>query len=103
MRKINKVEPDTDLLDEYDFSKLKRVRGAYAGRPVSHNFTIELVRKDDECWLAEVPAFALQVFGQTREEVISKAQGQAFRVLAERIEQGKTVLGPASISFSISE
>ncbi|MCI0485968.1 MAG: type II toxin-antitoxin system HicB family antitoxin [Blastocatellia bacterium] len=91
------------MLDEYDFSNLKGVRGKYAGRPVSHNFTIELDCKEDRCWVAEIPAFGVEAHGQTREEVISRVQGLAFRVLADRIEQGKAVLGPSSISFSLAE
>ncbi len=92
-----------ELLDEYDFSKLKGTRGRYAGRPISHHFTIEITCKEDGHWLASISAFGVEAFGGTREEAISKAQGQAFRVLADRIEQGKMALGASTISFSVSE
>ena len=103
MRKVNEVETGSDMLDEYDFSNLKGVRGKYAGRPVTHNFTIELNCTEDGRWVAEIRAFGVKAQGQTREEVISKVQGMAFRVLADRIEKGKAVFGPSNISFSLAE
>jgi hypothetical protein len=60
MRNISEIEPDSDLLDEYDLSKLKGVRGKYAGRPVSHNFTIELQEKPAGHWEAKIIAFGVQ-------------------------------------------
>ncbi|MEK6284991.1 MAG: hypothetical protein AABO57_04555 [Acidobacteriota bacterium] len=97
------IERDVDLLDEYDFSKLKLQRGKYAGRPVNHKFTIKLSCEKDGTWLADIPAFDVQFHGSTRDEAISKVQGLAFRVLADRIANGKSVLGPSSISFSVVE
>jgi predicted RNase H-like HicB family nuclease len=103
MRKVNNVERDPDLLDEYDFSKLKLVRGKYVGRPVNHKFTIRLRPEKDGRWFAEIPAFSVRFLGSTRQEAVSKVQGLAFRVLADRLEQGKSVFGPSSISFSVVE
>ncbi len=103
MKKINRVEETDELLEEYDFSKMKGRRGKYAGRPTKQHFTIELTRKSDRHWFAQIIAFNVSVDGQTREEAISKVQGLAFQVLAERIQQGKSVLGAAIISFSVSE
>lgn len=102
MRKINEVGDAPSLLDEYDLNKLKGVRGRYAGRSVNHSFTIQLTREDSGRWLAEIAAFGVQAEEPTREEAISKAQGLAFRVLADRIEQGKTLMGPSTISFSVT-
>jgi predicted RNase H-like HicB family nuclease len=103
MRKISEVEHDSEMVEEYDLSLIKGERGKYAGRAVTHAFTIELEEKPDGQWIAEITAFAVQASGQTREEAISKVQGLAFRILAERIEQGKSLLGPATISFSVDE
>lgn len=103
MMRVNEIESDPELLDEYDFSKLKLQRGKYAGRPVNHKFTIKLSREKNETWLADIPAFGVRFRGRTREEAISKVQGLAFRVLADRIANDKSVLGPSSISFSVVE
>lgn len=103
MRKVNEIRQEAELLDEYDFSNLKGVRGKHAGHPANHRFTIEITRKEDGRWLASISAFGVEALGETREEAISKAQGRAFRVLADRIEQGKMVLGPSTLSFSVSE
>lgn len=103
MRRVNEIESDTELLDEYDFSKLKLQRGKYVGRPVNHIFTIKLSCQKNGTWLADLPAFGVQFHGSTREEAISRVQGLAFRVLADRIANGKSVFGPSSISFSIAE
>lgn len=103
MRRVNEIESDTELLDEYDFSKLKVQRGKYAGRPVNHKFTIKLSCEKNGTWLADIPAFGVQFHGSTREEAISKVQGLAFRVLADRLATGKSVFGASSISFSVVE
>lgn len=103
MRTVDEIESDAELLDEYDFSKLKLKRGKYAGRPVNHKFTIKLRREKNGTWLADIPAFAVHFRGNTREEAISKVQGLAFQVLADRIASGKSVFGPSSISFSVVE
>lgn len=103
MRRVNEIESDTELLDEYDFSKLKLQRGKYAGRPVNHKFTIKLSCESNGTWLACIPAFGVQFHGSTREEAISKVQGLAFQVLAARLANGKSVFGPSNISFSVVE
>ena len=102
MRKINKASWDQDILDEYDFSKLTRVPRKYAGRPVCHSFTIELVRHNKNSWLAAVPACGAEVSAGTREEAVSKVQGLVLEILGRRIQEGKSVVGPATISFIVS-
>lgn len=54
-------------------------------------FTIETEQEDDGRWLADVMEIpgALQ-YGATRETAISSAQALALRVLADRIEHGKS-------------
>jgi len=103
MRRVNEIQSDTELLDEYDFSKLKLQRGKYAGRPVNHKFTIKVSREKNGTWFADIPAFGVQFHGSTRDEAISKVQGLAFQVLADRLANGKSVFGPSNISFSVVE
>ena len=59
-------------------------------------------REDSGRWLAEIAVFGVRAEERTREDAISKAQGLAFRILADRIEQGKTLMGPSTISFSVA-
>ena len=45
---------------------------------------IEIEREDDGRWIAEVPDLpGVIVYGQSREEAISKVKALALRVLAE--------------------
>ena len=49
---------------------------------------IEFDQEEDGRWIAEVPELpGVMVYGQNKEEALSKAQALAFRVLADRIEQ----------------
>jgi predicted RNase H-like HicB family nuclease len=99
MRRVNEIESDTELLDEYDFSKLNLQRCNYAVRTFDHKFTIKVSCEKNGTWLADIPAFGVQWHGSTREEAISKVQGLAFRVLADRLADGKSVFGASIISF----
>ena len=55
-------------------------------------FAIEVEQKEDGRWLTEIPALLGGLaYGQTREEVIARAQGLALRVLADRLEHGESV------------
>ncbi|OGW59951.1 MAG: hypothetical protein A2V83_07525 [Nitrospirae bacterium RBG_16_64_22] len=53
---------------------------------------IEIEREEDGRWIAEVPDLpGVMVYGQTREEAISKVEALALRVIADRIEHGETI------------
>lgn len=54
------------------------------------NLEIEYEQEEDGRWIAEVVQLpGTLVYGQTREEAITKVKALAFRVLAERLEQGE--------------
>lgn len=53
---------------------------------------IEIEREEDGRWLGEVPALAgVFAYGATEEEARAKAEALAFRVIADRIENGEPV------------
>lgn len=53
---------------------------------------IEVEREQDGRWIAEVPELpGVMLYGQSREEAISKVKALALRVLADRLEQGESV------------
>lgn len=53
---------------------------------------IELEREEDGRWIAEIPDIpGVMVYGQSREEAISKVKALALRVLADRVEQGESI------------
>jgi len=53
---------------------------------------IEIEREEDGRWIADVPDLAgVMVYGQSREEAISKAKALALRVIAERLEHGEQI------------
>ena len=53
---------------------------------------VEIEREDDGRWIAEVPDLpGVMVYGQTRDEAVSKVKALALRVIADRIEHGETV------------
>jgi predicted RNase H-like HicB family nuclease len=63
---------------------------------------IEIEREEDGRWIGEVPELpGVMVYGQSREEVIVRAQALALRVLADRLEHGESVLKLDTI-FSIA-
>lgn len=64
------------------------------------NFPIEIEREVDGRWLAEVVGLpGVLTYGKTRQEAVVRVQALALRVLADRIEHGKTLLDPMTISF----
>ena len=64
------------------------------------NFRIELERKTDGRWLAEVPDLSgVMTYGATRAEAIARVQALALRVLAERLEHGETAPDLLRVSF----
>ena len=53
---------------------------------------VEIEREDDGRWIAEIPDLpGVMVYGQTRDEAVSKVKALALRVIADRIEHGETV------------
>ncbi len=54
--------------------------------------TLEIELEDEGRWLAEVPELpGVLAYGATRDEAIANAEALAFRVLAERLENGEPV------------
>jgi len=53
---------------------------------------IEIEREEDGRWIAEIPELpGVMVYGDSRNEAISKAQALALRVLADRLENGEEI------------
>ena len=53
---------------------------------------IELEREEDGRWIAEIPDLpGVMVYGQSREEAISRVKALALRVLADRLEHGESI------------
>jgi predicted RNase H-like HicB family nuclease len=64
------------------------------------NFTIEQEQESDGRWLAEVLELpGVLAYGATSLEAVSKAEILALRVIAERLEHGKS--RPLAINISI--
>ena len=58
---------------------------------------VETEREADGRWLAEVPALpGTMVYGQTREEAITRVEAMALRVIADRLENGEAIPEVAS-------
>jgi len=53
---------------------------------------IEIEREEDGRWIAEIPELpGVMVYGDSRNEAISRAEALALRVLADRLEQGEEI------------
>ena len=53
---------------------------------------IETEQEADGRWLAEVPALpGTMVYGQTRDEAITRVEAMALRVIADRLDHGESV------------
>jgi predicted RNase H-like HicB family nuclease len=53
---------------------------------------IEVEQETDGRWIAEIPEMPGTIaYGPTREKAIANAEALAFRVLAERIENGDAI------------
>jgi predicted RNase H-like HicB family nuclease len=53
---------------------------------------IEIEREEDGRWIAEIPDLpGVMVYGDSRNEAISKAEVLALRVLADRLEHGEEI------------
>jgi predicted RNase H-like HicB family nuclease len=54
-------------------------------------FAVEIEQEKDGRWIAEIPEIpGAMVYGQTREEAVSRVEALALRVLAEHIEHGES-------------
>lgn len=53
---------------------------------------IEVEQENDSRWIAEVPELpGVMVYGQSRNEAISKVQSLALRAIADRLEHGEQI------------
>jgi len=53
---------------------------------------IEIDREEDGRWIAEVPDLrGVMVYGQSRQEAISKVEALALRVIADRLDHGESI------------
>jgi predicted RNase H-like HicB family nuclease len=56
------------------------------------DFTVELEREEDGRWIGEVVDLpGVLAYGSSREDAVAKTKALAFRVLADRLEQGEDV------------
>ena len=59
---------------------------------------IEIEREENGRWIAEIPDLpGVMVYGNSRNEAISKAEALALRVLADRLEHGEEI-GPKMLA-----
>jgi len=65
---------------------------------------IELLREEDGRWLAAVLELpGIEVRGEDRLDAFRRAEAQALRVLAARLEQGKPIPGaPAELAVAFA-
>jgi predicted RNase H-like HicB family nuclease len=55
---------------------------------------IEIEREEDGRWLTEIPGLpGVMAYGQTQAEAVAKVKALALRVMADRLEHGKTIPG----------
>jgi predicted RNase H-like HicB family nuclease len=63
--------------------------------------TIETAQEEDGRWLGEISKLpGVLAYGQTREEAIARVQALALRVLADRLEHGKSLPEATQLFFS---
>ncbi|HXI12314.1 MAG TPA: type II toxin-antitoxin system HicB family antitoxin [Thermoanaerobaculia bacterium] len=56
------------------------------------DFTVEIEREEDGRWIGEVTDLpGVLTYGASRDEAVAKAKALAFRVLADRLEQGEDI------------
>ena len=56
------------------------------------NLAIELEQEDDGRWIAEIDELnGVLVYGETREDAITKVKTLALRVIADRLENGERI------------
>lgn len=55
-------------------------------------YTVELEQEEDGRWIAEIPELPVTtVYGNNREQAISRVEALAFRVITDRLEHGEMV------------
>ena len=60
--------------------------------PNAMKLMLEVEREEDGRWLAEVPDLpGVLAYGSSRQQAIANAEALAFRVLAERLENGEPI------------
>ena len=53
---------------------------------------IEIEREDDGRWIAEIPELpGVMVYGENREQAVSKAEALALRIIADRLDHGESI------------
>ena len=63
---------------------------------------IEIEQEDDGRWIAEIDDLnGVLVYGETREDAITKVKTLALRVIADRLENGETL--PQELESQIFE
>lgn len=56
------------------------------------NLAIELEQENDGRWIAEIDELnGVLVYGETREDAITKVKTLALRVIADRLENGESL------------
>lgn len=60
-------------------------------------YVVEVDQEADGRWIADVPDLpGVMSYGATREEAIGTVKALAFRAIAERVQHGETLSGPAA-------
>lgn len=63
---------------------------------------IEIEKEEDGRWIAEIPDLSgVMVYGQSRQEALSRVKALALRVIADRLDHGEPVPDPDQI-FAIA-
>jgi predicted RNase H-like HicB family nuclease len=79
------------MANRQTFVPIRTSASAIATKRVPKVLKVELEREDDGRWLAEVPSLpGVMVYGESKEEALSKVQALALRVLADVIEETGT-------------
>ena len=75
-------------------------RNHWAGEPrelwytttMALNIRIESEQEDDGRWIAEIPEIpGVMVYGDSRDDAVSKVKALALRALADRLENGEPI------------
>jgi predicted RNase H-like HicB family nuclease len=65
------------------------------------NLLIETEQEEDGRWIAEIPDLAgVMVYGNSRDEAVSRVKALALRALADRLENGEAIPQTADL-FSV--
>ena len=65
------------------------------------NLKIETEQEDDGRWIAEIPDLpGVMVYGNSRDEAVSRVKALALRALADRLENGESIPQAADL-FSV--